>query len=113
MKQTILVNIFSTLQSLEKVASQNRQMAQGYTSKMPSTSSSLDQQEQVLRKMRRTANRLQFEFVTNNWDAAVRLLNVFYGLNHMVRPEIMTSFASLVNKQKVTPMTRPEPVLYH
>lgn len=49
----------------------------------------------VLTKMRRTANLLQIAVAKNDVLAAFRLLNVFYGLNFMVRPELLQSLDRL------------------
>lgn len=49
----------------------------------------------VLTRMRRTANMLQMAVAKNDVLGAFRLLNVFYGLNFMVRPELLQSLDRL------------------
>jgi len=45
--------------------------------------------------MRRTANKLQLEIAKDDWNSAVRSLQIFYGLNSMVRPHVMDIYSKL------------------
>ena len=47
--------------------------------------------------MRRAANKLQLDLAHNDWTNAVRSLHIYYGLNSMVRPSLMGTYAQLHN----------------
>ena len=51
--------------------------------------------DQVIKKMQASASRLQFAVAKRDWVEAVRNLQIIYGLNHIVKPEIVAlSFGS-------------------
>ena len=59
----------------------------------------IPQQEEALIKMRRLANKLQLEIARKNWLAAVRTMQIIYGLNHMIRADLHSAFAQLSQAQ--------------
>jgi hypothetical protein len=58
-------------------------------------SSMLPEFERVVEHMRRTANKLQLHVAAKNISDIVRDLRIFYGLNHLVRPELLRALAQL------------------
>ena len=61
---------------------------------------SIAEQERIIKHMRRVANKLQFELAQQDWAAVHRSLNIFYSLNQMVRPEIMSTYRELSGVQQ-------------
>lgn len=96
MSQELLSHVFGSLQGLEKTISDIKDAS---TSKpqLEAVPADLREQERVVRHMRRVANRLQFEFACGDWKNIVRSLNIFYGLNSMVRPSVMAVYAALLD----------------
>jgi hypothetical protein len=104
--KTLLPRLFASLSSLEQsfeflmdklaekdLVEENR----SYTKEI----------SKVLTRMRRTANLLQMAVAKNEILSAFRLLNVFYGLNYMVRPELVQALDKL--SAGINPITaRPE-----
>lgn len=97
MDKQLIIRVFAIVQALEKCVEASRRMAASSPLKRANTIAALEQQSEVLRNMRRQANRLQLDLAGENWIQAIRSLQIFYGLNQMVRPEIMNTYASLAN----------------
>lgn len=103
-KRELVHTVFSSLQALERCLLECRQMLQNGSRFQVNRQQKelyldllLDQQR-IIHSMRRTANKLQFELASNNWEAAVRHINLFYGMNHLVRPEIQGIYLALTNR---------------
>ena len=105
MNKHLIVHVFAVVQSLEKCISLSKEVIDGNKSLPAQIAKNIAEQERIVRKMRRTANRLQFEFANENWIESTRLLQVFYGLNHMVRPEVRTTYQSLALGKNVLSTT--------
>lgn len=99
MKKEMVVHMFATVQSLEKCVAQNRRMLAESNTQPGHARAAVEQQQRVLTQMRRVANRLQLLLVKKDWVEIVRLTSVFYGLNSLVRPEIMSMFSALANDE--------------
>ena len=99
MSKDMIVHIFASVQGLEKCVLHSRKMLAEQKHQPLIVHSSITEQERVLKQMRRAANRLQLELVSEDWVSAVRSLNIFYGLCTMARPEILSTFSSLANRQ--------------
>ncbi len=110
MDNELIKRVFAIVQALEKCHRSSRRMAESNPSRSGMNHSSksgtelnrkideaLNQQEEMLIRMRRQANKLQIFFARKDWLETVHTLQIFYGLNHMVRPEIMATYATLAN----------------
>ena len=101
--KALLPRLFSSLSSLErsfeflmdKLAEKDLiDQTRPYTTEL----------SKVLTKMRRTANLLQLTVAKNDIHGSFRLLNVFYGLNYMVRPELLQSLDRLSSGESPIPL---------
>lgn len=93
MQRDLIINVFAALQGLEKAIADSRKQATNVSNY--DALEAVRSQETVVRKMRRTANRLQIDLAGNNWGSSIRLLKIFYGLNHMLRPEVIKTRSAL------------------
>ena len=98
MNSEIIGRIFSALQSLEKCMLTVKE-AVGNDKEYAELAHLVPQQTKVLVQMRRTANKLQLQFARSEWDEVVRSMKIFYGLNHMVRMDILTMFGIVSSKK--------------
>lgn len=117
MNKRVITHVFAAVQNLEKSMAQVKDLLTTRPKEHAELQQIIPQQEEVLKKMRRTANRLQFELAREDWYAAIRSLRVFYGLNHLVRKDILGAQRRLAGTQQ-TPISAPaaaEPkeVIYH
>ena len=94
MDPKLIVHVFSSLQKLEKNLSQIKSIAP-YSAQFEKYAALIPQQENILLQMRRTANSLQLELAKKQWPLASRSLQVFYGLHHMVRAELIEACNAL------------------
>ena len=99
MKKETLVHMFATVQSLEKCVEQNRKMLCENRTQPEFAYEAVEQQAEILKKMRRVANQLQVLLVKQDIKQISRFTQIFYSLNSMVRPEIMSMFSSLANNE--------------
>jgi hypothetical protein len=116
MNAQLIGHVFATLQSLEKCMANVKKMIPGQEASCPEITKIVPEQERVLLQMRRMANMLQLETARNDWPSAVRSLKIFYGLNHMIRNDLMTAFTKLSQQQTVhTAQYAPvgKHVMYH
>lgn len=99
MNKELIPHVFSSLHSLERYLENIRRLVAGNDGLDPKFANhievSLPEQERVLKQMRRVANKLQLEIAKEEWDAVIRSLRIFYGLNHMVRPDLINMFVKL------------------
>lgn len=99
MNKELIPHVFASLHSLERYLENIRRMSgtqEGIDAKFLSQlEHSLPEQERVLKQMRRVANKLQLEIAKEEWDEVIRSLRIFYGLNHMVRPDLIATFVKL------------------
>ena len=111
-KRKVLAAVFSSLQGLEKCVQTSNRLYGAQNSTSDIISSALTDQARVLKLMRRTANKLQLQFASEDWDKIVKSLQVFYGLRQMVRPEIMATFQTLANKELKMPSISNDAVVH-
>ena len=108
------VHLFATLQALEKCLANSKKMLEEQKDQPLSMHTAVFQQGRLLREMRRTLNCLQLHIAKNEWPQAVRAMQIFYGLNSMVRPNIMASFSALANGERTAlPEPRMAEAAYH
>ena len=91
MNKEIIPHVFATVMNLERYFGTIIAMIRDGSPEQKKLSSELPQIERIIKNMRQAANKLQFELAGNNEKAALRSLQIFYGLNHMVRPEILAA----------------------
>jgi hypothetical protein len=116
MNAQLIGHVFATLQSLERCMANVKKMLPAQEGNYPEIVKIVPEQERVLQQMRRVANLLQLETARNDWPTAVRSLKIFYGLNHMIRNDLMTAFTKLSQQQTVrTAQYAPvgKHVMYH
>jgi|GEM_PF-6694938 len=97
MDSQIIVHVFAAIQALEKCHDNSRRMLGEQKTQPLSVHTALLQQSRILRAMRQSANNLQLELARKDWIKATRSLKIYYGLNNMIRPEIMATFSALAN----------------
>ncbi len=102
-RKKLLVTVFSSLQGLEKCVESSKKMMVRDLTHSKELAESLREQTSIINKMRRAANKLQLQIAAENWNEATRSLQIFYGLRKMVRPEIMSTFQALANKNSAIP----------
>ena len=99
MKKDLLVQIFAAVQGLEKCLRISRELFDPTSVRAPELGAQLDQQERIVKQMRRQSNRLQLYVAQEDWGNVARCLDIIYGLNKMVRPEVTRTFSELSNGQ--------------
>ncbi len=118
MNTKIAIHVFAALQGLEKSFDAIKAQVQQGNPEHEKISAVLPKQQEILIDMRRTANLLQLHLAKKDWSEAVRSLKIFYGLNQLVRPDILQAFAVISAKsfQQTTQVSQApvvkEPV-YH
>ncbi|MFN8389100.1 MAG: hypothetical protein U0136_02275 [Bdellovibrionota bacterium] len=95
MNKELIPHVFASVQSLERYVQNIRSLIGDSSSEHESIRAACPDFERVVKQMRRVANKLQFEVAADDNAAIVRSLQIFYGLNHMVRPEVITAFLTL------------------
>ncbi len=95
MNQELIPHVFASLQTLERYVEQVRTLSAGGAESNSEARALLPEFDRVVKQMRRTANKLQFHVAAADEAATVRTLRIFYGLNHMVRPEVLKSLVGL------------------
>jgi len=63
--------------------------------------------KEILEEMRRVANKIQLFSAKKQHSNALRELKVFYGLNHMIRPDLMNAYALTTRKNKSSIKIKP------
>lgn len=112
MKKNLIIAVFASLQGLEKCVEGSNKMYTSADSKPYFVAESLSQQSETLKKMRHSAIRLQLHLARDDWDQAVRSLQIFYGLRQMVRPDIMATFRGLANQALDMPQIEEHVVMH-
>lgn len=64
----------------------------------------LEDQERVLRHMRRTANKLQVEVASKDFANAFRSLQIIYALNQMVGVHVVSTYLTNASKKSSVPV---------
>ena len=101
MTNQVIMRIFGSLQGLERCLRQVKQLLPENQEAIRDIAYLIPQQEQALKKMRRLANTLQLQIAKKDWKNAVRTMQIFYGLNHMIRSDLLGAFAKLSGAEKV------------
>jgi len=110
MNNQIIMRIFGSLQGLERCLKQVKQLLPSEQDSVQDIVRLIPQQEEALLKMRRLANKLQLEIAKKNWPAAVRTMQIIYGLNHMIRADLHAAFAKLTNAEGLPVETKSKEV---
>jgi hypothetical protein len=97
MNKELIPHVFASVQSLERYLTNIHNMLTDNETEKREIRAALPQMEKMVRQMRRVANKLQLEVAAEDTNAVNRSLQIFYGLNHMIRPEILAAFLKLTN----------------
>ena len=111
-RNNMIASVFSSLQGLEKCLKSSKKMYDKEFRTSALVEQALSQQSLIIVDMRRTANKLQIHLAKKDWDGVVRTLRVFYGLRQIVRPEIMSTFQSLANRELHLPQLEDDSVVH-
>lgn len=117
MDKSIIPHVFASLLNIERQLQSVTSVPQQSDAREREASAQLHaEQRKVVAHMRRIANHLQLLVASNDISGAVRALRVYYGLNHMIRPELFGNRAAVT--EKTDPMKRPlraavQPALVH
>jgi len=95
MDNSTVTRAFATLQALEKCHANSEKMTRQASDTSSTVLAGLLEQKKVLTSMRRVANRLNLEVARSDVRATHRSLQIFYGMNALVRPEILATFQLL------------------
>ncbi len=95
MSKQLIPHVFASVQTLERYVETIRAKSSGHPGLEADLKSLLPQFESFLVSMRRVANKLQLQVASKDALAIARSLKVFYGLNHIVRPEILSVVLSI------------------
>lgn len=98
MDKKIITHVFAALQNLERCHERTSGMLDQAGEDKESLEVILPQHAEVLKQMRRTANYLQFEVAREDWLAVVRSLKIFYGLNHLIRGDLLAAHSKLIGE---------------
>ena len=91
MSQPVLAHLFGALLTLERgVEELQKLLPEGETPEP--FHGELEQVVRVVGQMRITANNLQLQIAQQDWSGTARSLEMFYGLNSMVKPELIALF---------------------
>lgn len=94
MEKEIIYYVYSSLTHLEKYLDKLKDLSLEKPEQVSKLNVSLKTLESSVLKMRRIANKLQLEFAANDYAKINRSLSLYYGMNNMVRPEILKSILS-------------------
>lgn len=96
MDKSIIPHVFASLLSLERTVGNVERLAKAdSTENAKSALALIPAQRKVLESMRRAANSLQLQLAAGDTLGTIRSLKIFYGLNHMVRPELSSAMVLL------------------
>lgn len=95
MTSEVLVHIFAAIQGLEKCITGTKKALSGSNKARPDVEQALGQQEQIVGEMRKHANKLQLQIAGNDYSSIIRSLDVIYGLNSMVRSEVISTYSAI------------------
>ena len=112
MNDKAVIYLFAAVQGMERCVARCEKMLGEQTYQPSSVATSIAEQRRILREMRRSANKLQLEIAKKDWNGAVRSIQIFYGLNNMVRPEILATFSALANKRIAYQFTETEDTIH-
>lgn len=94
MNEQIIPHVFGSLHTLERYLERVTTLIDTHA-EMKAIAKMLPEFERVVEHMRRTANKLQLHVASKNISDVVRDLRIFYGLNHLLRPELLRALAQL------------------
>lgn len=113
MKSDLSFNhLFAVVASLEKCISHSEKMLLEQTFQPEHVYQQIEQQRACVEQMQTVANRIQLEALRKDWRKVVRSFQVFYGLNTMVRPEIITTFSTLSRRELCIGFSRDQAALH-
>ena len=113
MNTQIVTHVFAAIQTLERSAQTSRSMLTKEHTQYEEISQKLEEQEGIILKMRREANKLQLQVAKESWQEVTRSLNIVYGLNQMVRPEVLATLQTLAYGVPKEPKLKSLRPLYH
>lgn len=111
MEKEIIYYVYSSLTHLEKYLDKLKTLSTEEPELVTNLNVSVETLETSVTKMRRVANRLQLDFAANDYNKVTRSLSLYYGINNMVRPEILKSILSLSKKN--LPVIKQERISLH
>ncbi|MCB0343693.1 MAG: hypothetical protein KDD66_01175 [Bdellovibrionales bacterium] len=91
----IIAFLFSALHSLERCHMHSNNLLEAQPYQPETVKSGLLEQAKVLAAMKHTAEQIHFASQAGSQAEAARLMQIFYGLNAIVRPDIVATFSSL------------------
>ncbi len=91
----IITFLFSALHSLERCHRHSSVLLEAQPYQPETVKSSLEEQARVLRSMKEAAELIHLATQAGSHIEAARQFQIFYGLNAMVRPDIISTFSSL------------------
>ncbi len=112
MERNVVVHVFSALQNLERYFEEVKKLLPRDDENSLEMLESLPQHAQILKNMRRVANKLQLEVAREDWNSVVRSLKIFYGLHFLVRPELVSALVRLT-KDRAEITEAPAMSVYH
>jgi hypothetical protein len=104
MDKAVIFHIFGSLQALEQnIDATKKRLLTSDEKNSPQQYEALLEHEKIVKQMRTFANKLQLEFARGNTTETLRYMNIFYCLNQMVRPEIISSYRTASNIKYKSP----------
>lgn len=94
-KREMVHHTYSVIHQLEQFLDNVKRLISERKTELPDLPVSVQEQERILQQMRRIANKLQLEIAKSNWPGVVRTLRIFYGMNQMIRPELVATLIAL------------------
>lgn len=96
-KTNIVAFTFGAVNRLERFTTKASELLRHNQDRESKLNCPFSDQVRVVKQMRQVANKLQLELAKNNWVEAIRLMKIFYGLDNLIRPELMESVVKLSN----------------
>lgn len=96
MSAELISHVFSAVITLERILGE-AEVAVAHREDLKQYAEPIKSQAAVVDQMRRTANKLQLKLASKDRPECYRLISIFYGLNQMVRPEILKTKARMFN----------------
>lgn len=87
--------LFSALHSLERCHRHSIGLLAAQPYQPETVAAGLEEQRRVLHAMKQTVEQIDSASLNGSDLETARLLQVFYGLNAMVRPDVIATFSSL------------------
>lgn len=93
-QKQIIPHIFSSLLRLERSHAILKSRAPRKGAAATRAEESIREQAKILKKMRRTANLIQFAVARKNQVETTKLLKIYYAMNQMILPEMRSQLHS-------------------